>query len=456
MEEAVTCIVCLKVYQQGTRDPLVLPCGHTFCRVCISAVQSTSRGSLICPTCRRDAGTLDISQLPICYPLVGLSSNCSDIKVSVTESAGLVLYRCVHRQEFSFNMCRQFGSCRNHEEEQRYWCQECELPLCSLCLYTDHQHGHLVLPTKTFIEDKMQWLNEQLTQMSGEVAQGREEIYYLHEDLTNKIKEVVNLEEKVQLLSSDVEDAGCVEDILACEKKMKTLNEDNEMWLPNKQEYIEKRMKDMKLADVKRVESVADSDKYSARHMRIDSREGRLLLHSTAHPADGHVSIKMPSEVFLELGVGAICLGRIYIRLQCHLRRAQQFLALCMGTMGPSYVGSCFSHVAYPDRPKETLCCKEYWTVRDGPGSRELLTDLEWGDEHTEEPCTGLLIPLSRFVDQHGFGICTRGKLGATFHCPFGKVVDGMEVVRAAVEHNPVTEVTITHCGLVLPDMTFG
>lgn len=421
----MTCSVCLKVYQQGTRDPLVLPCGHTFCRVCITAVHSTSGGNVICPTCRRDSGVVDVSKLPICYPLVGLSSNY-DIK---------------------------FGSCKNHEEEQRFWCQECELLLCSLCLYTDHQHGHTVLPTKTAMEDKKQRLNRQLTELSGEVMQGRGEIYYLYQYMTTRMKQVLNLEEQVDLLSADVEDACCVEDILACEDKMKTLDGENETWLPNKVDDIENKIKDMKLADAAFGDSVAQ-EHYNTQRMRLDYREGRLLLHSTAHPADGHVSIKVPSEVFLELGVGGICLGRVYISLWCHLRRAQQFLSLCMGTLGPSYVGACFSHVAYQGKPKETLCCKEYWTESDGPGTRELLADLEWGESHSEEPRTGLLIPLSKMVDQHGFGICTRGKPGGAFHCPFGEVVAGMEVVLAAVQHHPVTEVTITHCGLVLPDLS--
>lgn len=125
-----------------------------------------------------------------------------------------------------------------------------------------------------------------------------------------------------------------------------------------------------------------------------------------------------------------------------------------MGTMGPSYVGSRFSHVAYKNKPKETLCCREYWTESDGPGMKELLVNLEWGDQYTKEPRKGLLIPLSKFIDQHGFGICTRGQIGATFSCPFGEVVSGMEVVTVAVQHDPVQEVTITHCGLVLPELS--
>ncbi|MPC08156.1 E3 ubiquitin-protein ligase TRIM17-like [Portunus trituberculatus] len=438
MEEAVTCFVCFKVYQQGTRDPLVLPCGHTFCRFCISAVHNTSRGNLICPTCRKDSGIVDISQLPICYPLASLSSNYNDMK---------------------------FGWCRNHKEEHRFWCEECGVPLCSLCLYANHQQGHSVLPIKTVMENKKARLNKQLAHLSDEMMQGRGEIYYLYDYLTTKMKQVLSLEEKIDLLSADTDEARSVEDILECETKVKVVAEENKTWLPMKLCDIEKKLKNMKLGNVTFIENLENSESqaslqplegehHDTRRMRLDYREGRLLLHSTSHPADGYLSVKMPSEVFLELGVGGICLGRVYISLWSHLRRAQQFLALCMGTMGPSYVGSCFSHVAYKGRPKETLCCREYWTESDGRGMKELLADLEWDDQYSKEPRQGLLIPLSKLIDQHGFGICTRGQTGATFPCPFGEVVSGMNVVSAAVNHHPVKEVIITHCGLVLPELS--
>ena len=52
------------------------------------------------------------------------------------------------------------------------------------------------------------------------------------------------------------------------------------------------------------------------------------------------------------------------------------------------------------------------------------------------------------------FGLCTTGRNGAasldTF-TPFGVVSSGLEVLRDAFKHTPITEVTVTHCGLVLP-----
>ncbi|XP_073479394.1 E3 ubiquitin-protein ligase TRIM8-like isoform X1 [Aquarana catesbeiana] len=45
------CSVCLNIYT----DPVMLPCGHNFCRVCIDCVLGTQEGSggFFCPVCRK-------------------------------------------------------------------------------------------------------------------------------------------------------------------------------------------------------------------------------------------------------------------------------------------------------------------------------------------------------------------------------------------------------------------
>lgn len=114
----------------------------------------------------------------------------------------------------------------------------------------------------------------------------------------------MSLEEKVDLLSADADEACSVDDILECEYKAKAVEEETERWLPMKLCDIEKKLKDMKLNSAASVEDLENSDSqaslqvleeedYGTRRMRLDYREGRLLLHSTAHPADGHLSVKV-------------------------------------------------------------------------------------------------------------------------------------------------------------------
>ena len=47
------------------------------------------------------------------------------------------------------------------------------------------------------------------------------------------------------------------------------------------------------------------------------------------------------------------------------------------------------------------------------------------------------------------FGIVTKVMQSCNGY-PFGKVVDGLEVVAAAHQHRPITEVIVVDCGVVL------
>ncbi|XP_037795147.1 tripartite motif-containing protein 55-like, partial [Penaeus monodon] len=64
--------------------------------------------------------------------------------------------------------------------------------------------------------------------------------------------------------------------------------------------------------------------------------------------------LESPS-IFLDLRDGTSPLGRLYITLQIHLRRAQQFFSLCLGDQGPSYKGSLVSQA----QGEELLCSTE-------------------------------------------------------------------------------------------------
>ncbi|KAK7066283.1 hypothetical protein SK128_021800 [Halocaridina rubra] len=221
-----------------------------------------------------------------------------------------------------------------------------------------------------------------------------------------------------------------------------------------------------------------------------------------------------PEEVFLELSIKNEVLGIVTIRPWYHLRRAKHFTALCLGTFGVSYVGSTFTHVMNKGRAREYLVGGGYLTpkrrslsaqgmdkVQDGeflegqshsspkgesslaqgmnkdhPGYfledggnptpeglfltyKDLMANLEWGDEASGEGREGVVIgaaDVRKGLDPEkgtsGFAICTRDPGRVTFQCPFGEVKSGLDVVKKAVLHEPLTEVTITRCGAVTQD----
>lgn len=157
-------------------------------------------------------------------------------------------------------------------------------------------------------------------------------------------------------------------------------------------------------------------------------------------------------EVFLVLETEGRCLGRVYIRLWGRIRRAQHFLALCLGSLGPSYRRSKFHGVAKRGAPGETLAGGKYLTPEGLTSVQALAGHLEWGGEHIKEKKRGLVVGANAGKPEFDafFHICMKDQPGRRFACAFGEVVQGMEVLHAAVTHLRNNDVTISDVGVVL------
>lgn len=159
-------------------------------------------------------------------------------------------------------------------------------------------------------------------------------------------------------------------------------------------------------------------------------------------------------QVFLELHAGERYLGRLVIRLWGRLRRAQHFKALCLASFGPSYTGSRLEYVGNKNQPGEFIVGGGYLDQDSKRSSRGLMDDLEWGGQFAGEDAEGLLQGAGGGHREYDalFCICSRTDAAGKSQCPFGEVVLGMEVVRAAAQHEPIAEVRVSRCGVVLPE----
>nr|XP_027226883.1 mucin-19-like isoform X2 [Penaeus vannamei]XP_027226884.1 mucin-19-like isoform X3 [Penaeus vannamei] len=73
LETECTCSVCLEFFATGARAPLLLPtCGHTFCRACLTKLQSTIPWH--CPLCGSAYTSKSVSKLPVNYLALGVAS----------------------------------------------------------------------------------------------------------------------------------------------------------------------------------------------------------------------------------------------------------------------------------------------------------------------------------------------------------------------------------------------
>lgn len=158
------------------------------------------------------------------------------------------------------------------------------------------------------------------------------------------------------------------------------------------------------------------------------------------------------SVVFLEMGWGGAARGRVHIRLTPNDRRGQQFLSLCTGQGGRSYVDTQLLQVGYKGRPGEYVV---------GGGLDDVaMEEEELGRECQKRASVGLVWGWCEAEGHTGpsslgsgsrFAITTKHPGPGTSYCRvFGKVEAGLEVLKAATKLKDITEVTVLDCGIVV------
>ncbi|CAL4067464.1 unnamed protein product, partial [Meganyctiphanes norvegica] len=204
---------------------------------------------------------------------------------------------------------------------------------------------------------------------------------------------------------------------------------------------------------------------HDGRHAKVYWEDGKLYLHTLGSPkVEVHIKFEITMleslislwspYVFLDLSHNNRSLGRIIIRLWGGLQRAQHFLQLCMGTLGASYKGAYFAGVYRKDgnASGECLKCEEYICSNGTKGRKALLDNLEWKGEHSKDQIEGMVVAAGGGKAEWGgaFHICTRVDPSYKFSCPFGEVVQGLDVVKEVVTYEPVSQVKISDTGVII------
>ncbi|XP_069193485.1 uncharacterized protein [Procambarus clarkii] len=204
-------------------------------------------------------------------------------------------------------------------------------------------------------------------------------------------------------------------------------------------------------------------DQDGRRSARITLQYGKLYLHPLLRqPTPAHAHTLQESEVvgvlepsctlaFLDLGWAGSTRGRVTIRLTPDTPLARQFVLLCTGQRGHTYRNTKLLQVWDKGEPGEYVMGGDYES-NDGEGGAPLLSDL-YG-QYRESVRAGAVLCF----DEPGgptsaqFTITTRDRQGSDqWFYVFGDVVSGLDVVRAAVNHSDIREVTVVDCGVVLP-----
>ncbi|XP_020631354.1 tripartite motif-containing protein 45-like [Orbicella faveolata] len=238
VKRELECSVCKEQFSESN-EPKILKCLHTFCKSCLEAWLRQQGGeALSCPTCRQitECPSNNISSLPsnlfykqmvdIVKAYSGLgqedSPHCGNCDVRKS-----LKYYCADCNHFLCEDCarahrkmkalsghqvkeigkfkpsdardyaRRANVCKKHNDEVRFYCEQCVICICRDCAILDHRDHNIVSldnglqKKKSEIENKMQevqanvprlksekeFLEKQRIRMNKSVEQATQEIH---------------------------------------------------------------------------------------------------------------------------------------------------------------------------------------------------------------------------------------------------------------------------------------
>ncbi|XP_043942120.1 zinc-binding protein A33-like [Protopterus annectens] len=148
--EDINCSVCLELFSH----PVILECGHNFCRACIDAVWDNAQ-SLSCPECREQFAVRKYTVNRLLAVLVErVRKQEQDQKDNTTEPR--------QNEEADDQGARQ-KLCGEHKEELYLFCEEDETLACSMCI--PEHYGHHFLPLQKAVNKYQEQLNRVMSSL---------------------------------------------------------------------------------------------------------------------------------------------------------------------------------------------------------------------------------------------------------------------------------------------------
>uniref|UniRef100_F7BH28 Uncharacterized protein n=1 Tax=Xenopus tropicalis TaxID=8364 RepID=F7BH28_XENTR len=223
----LSCSVCLGIY----RDPVTLPCGHTYCRVCIGRTWEEQGESPSCPECRhryrsRPELSRNLALSSIVESFCPTAPEQGEPGIYCTDCAPHHVTACSTCLLCNVSLCykhaREHGNCAEHEltaptPSQRdrycpkhpellldYYCPRDGVCICAWCYRVGEHRGHRVEPLNEASEKKKEKLREVLLELSPEREETEREAQKLQERRREGAGKAAGETERVTALFRDI------------------------------------------------------------------------------------------------------------------------------------------------------------------------------------------------------------------------------------------------------------
>ncbi|XP_009957639.1 PREDICTED: E3 ubiquitin-protein ligase TRIM39-like, partial [Leptosomus discolor] len=140
--------VAREVWQLGRRAPAPIPCGHNFCRACITRCWEGLEERFSCPQCRQTASQRSFRP----------SRELANIADIARQLSGRAAGGAAGRE----------GLCRQHQEALKLFCKEDREPICVVCDRSQAHRFHAVVPVEEAAQEYKEEIQARLQALKEE------------------------------------------------------------------------------------------------------------------------------------------------------------------------------------------------------------------------------------------------------------------------------------------------
>ncbi|XP_068210781.1 tripartite motif containing 13-like isoform X3 [Palaemon carinicauda] len=450
--ESSDCKLCAETYSESIR-PRVLQCGHSYCSGCLENLIKDVKIS--CPTCMKEHPCVSSSDLPINYDL---EQSISDLKRLGGSGQPNKFQPNIRKKTTHRFIAEQVSNAKElllSTEDM-----ETQLETYSKFLYTylgDQEELHRKL------RNMMKW-HESIIKKTKKETQ---KIAELQEDLKNNHESLIEILPSITNECHEAMNRSSADDLAKVLVNMDVLGnmvEKSKLEFPNRELTAwQKGLKSLEeMLNVLETLNVTESHRKGDLLLTSIHLDDKLTIlekftkskeeaSSVTHSEALRVLDKDSTTAFLDLEWDGSFKGRVHISLSPDTPLAQQFRILCTGDQGPTYAQTKIFQVVNKGQDLEYIWGGDYMS-NDGSGNTALMEGLDLSDPVYKRVGEAGAVWARDGTKSAQFGIITDKGRTIIYSKIFGKVKDGMNVLRSAVERiERVNDVMVVKCGIILP-----